>query len=376
MTNISEEFVDDILLFFVTFIPLIYFFPEPVLLLGCSHLTSLFCAKLLHAEKVNFYASLIGFICIFLTLVTDVLIFFFGICQFSFSDFCCQALNVVHMSCSGLLKNVLLGSLLTPLCCFNSVKSLMRGIRLWNQSANKNGTGMGALIVFQTTSMVLMILETQILSHGKLAFIIRIYSLFSIVLLINHVDSPLNNRDGGFFLIFMLDCINVCLQAFLFLKGEAPPIIFVFSLASFVTSIFLLLVVESKIPGGGRVDATFAFIYTLASTSIMVVIAFRLRHLFTPSFGMLYFFYVCSIPAKHHLCFFRLKSLASKITVVLFAVIDTGAVLVWILRFTGTTKIFGKTKQAKTEMFVAGCVISFALFTSVAQVVRKFIRSY
>ena len=137
MTNISEEFVDDILLFFVTFVPLIYFFPEPALLLSCSHLTSLFCGKLVQAEKVKFYASFVGFFCIFLTLVTDLLIFFFGICQFSFSEFCCQALDVVHMSCSGLLKNVVLGSLLTPLCFFNFVKSLMRFMKLWNQSKQK-----------------------------------------------------------------------------------------------------------------------------------------------------------------------------------------------------------------------------------------------
>lgn len=376
MTNISEEFVDDILLFFVTFVPLIYFFPEPALLLSCSHLTSLFCGKLVHAEKVKFYASFVGFFCIFLTLVTDLLIFFFGICQFSFSEFCCQALDVVHMSCSGLLKNVVLGSLLTPLCFFNFVKSLMRFMKLWNQSKNKNGAGMGALLVFQIATMVVMILESEILSYVKLAIIIRFYSLFSIVLLTIRVDSPLNNRDGGFFWVFMLDCINLCLQAFLILKGETPPIVFVFSLASFATSMFLLLVVESNIPGGGRVDASFAFIYTLASTSIMIVLAARLRYLFTPSFGLLYFFYVCSIPAKHHLCFFRSKNIASKVTVVLFTIIDAGAVVVWLLNFMvmGT---FGKTKQHKNyEMFIAGGVIFFATFTSIAQVVRKFIKSY
>jgi hypothetical protein len=61
---------------------------------------------------------------------------------------------------------------------------------------------------------------------------------------------------------------------------------------------------------------------------------------------------------------------------VLFTIIDAGAVVVWLLNFMvmGT---FGKTKQHKNyEMFIAGGVIFFATFTSIAQVVRKFIKSY
>ena len=89
---IAELFVEDALVYLVTYLPLLYFFSDPVLLFSISHLTSFLCAPGLYSRKngkLAFYQTVFAFLCVSITAIADATMLLRGVCQFLSGRGCC-----------------------------------------------------------------------------------------------------------------------------------------------------------------------------------------------------------------------------------------------------------------------------------------------
>jgi len=265
----AEYFVEDGLLFLVTFAPLLYFFSDPVLYLGCAHAVSLPCAASVFSRdgKIPFFSSLFGFFCVSATIIADAVLLFRGACQFETFAACCDFFQAANVSCS---RNPLLGTLLIPLAAFSVLKCAVRGYALFNGSESKRAPSLGALLVLKATAATVLISrgETE-RAHNKAAVILVAYAIFLLFVAMLEDAGPFAKRDGKFAVFFFLDAVNLCHQAYAYAVGEMLEALYFVSIASFSTSAFVVLTNAVGQPERGlKLGDAFAFFYTAAAASL------------------------------------------------------------------------------------------------------------
>ena len=369
----AEYFVEDGLLFFVTFAPLLYFFSDPVLYLGCAHAVSLPCAASVFSrrdEKISFFSSLFGFFCVSATIVADVALLFRGTCQFETFDACCVFFEAANVSCS---RNPLLGTLLIPLALFNLLKCAVRGHALFERSEYKRTPSLGSLLVLKATAATILVARTETERvHDKIAAILVAYAIFLLFVAMLEDNGPFARRDGKFAVFFFLDCVNLCHQAYAYAVDEMLEALYFISIASFATSAFIVLTnaVDQTKKKGLKLGDAFAFFYTAAAAAAMLYSAIECVGEISPWSSTLFFFFACAVVAKHHLCFFRDKrdKKIVRVFVVVFLVLEVVAIVALVMLTAG---VFGKIGDLR-KIFVAATVVVSALITSFVQMSRNF----
>lgn len=371
---IAEYFIEDGLFFLVTYLPLLYFFSDPVLLLGASHLTSFLCAVALYSKKnesVAFYQSLFAFFCVSFTFLTNAATLFRGACQFVSEVVCCEIFEFVSVPCT---KNPVLGVLLVPLAMFNIFRCLSRAYALYNFSEHKKAPGMGTLLVLKITTLLMFIArgktETE---YEKITLITTTYGALLLFVMMMDEKDPFNKRDGRFAWVFALDSLHMCHQAYAVGAEKTSLLIFYLSVGSFVISTLLLIATVGEKEKRHKLGDSFSFFYTALSVATLLYCGAVLNPLLSPWMAFAFFAYACSVAAKHHFCFFRDKKTnrhALEVAVV-FLIVDAAALMgcvVVLFAGLGNARI---RKENILEASLFGGVAAAALATSITQVVRK-----
>lgn len=370
---ISELFVEDALVYIVTYLPLLYFFSDPVLLFSISHLTSFLCAPALYSkqnESLAFYQTLFAFLCVSFTVISDSVMIVRGICQFISSKFCCEVFQFIDIPC---YKNPLLGVLLVPLTFFNIVRCLLRAYALYGATDYGKAPGLGILAGIKISLLALLVAGDKTeRDMQKLALILTTYSLLVLGIMTMDDKDPFRKRDGNFTWFFALDVGNLSLQALGMAAEETTPAAFYLAIASFSVAILLLIaVVENKGDcAGSKLGDTFAAYYTVVSVAVLLYCGVVLYPYFSPWVAFAYFSYAGGLAAKYHVCFFRDNSTFVLGAASAFFVVDFGAFLFGLLMFAGVGNV--KIRREKlTEAALFFAVATCALVTSVAQLWRR-----
>lgn len=370
---ISELFVEDALVYLVTYLPLLYFFSDPVLLFSVSHFTSFACAPALYLkqdESLTFYQTLFAFLSVSFTVISDSVMIVRGICQFVSSEFCCEVFQFIDIPC---YKNPLLGVLLVPLTFFNIVRCLLRAYAIYRATDHGKAPGLGILAGVKIASPALLIAGDR--TEGdkeKLALILATYLLIILGIMTMDEKDPFRKRDGNFTWFFALDVGNLSLQALGMAAGENTSATFYLAIASFsVATLLLITAVEKKEQrAGSKLGDTFAEYYTIVSVAVLLYCGIVLYPYFSPWVAFAYFLYAGGLAGKYHACFFRDNSTFVLAAAAAFVVIDFGALLFCLLMFAGVGNV--KIRREKlTEAALIFAVATCALITSVAQLWRR-----
>lgn len=369
---VSELFVEDALVYIVTYLPLLYFFSDPVLLFSVSHITSFLCAPALYSkqnDKLAFYQTLFAFLCVSFTIIADSAMIVRGVCQFVSSEFCCEVFQFVDIPC---YKNPLLGVLLVPLTFFNTARCLLRAYALYGATDHGKAPGLGILTGIKIASLALLVAGNKTeRDKEKLALILATYSLIILASMMMEEKDPFRKRDGIFAWFFALDVGNLSLQALGMAAGETTSAAFYLALASFsVATLLLIATVGDNEEGRTKLGDAFSTYYTAISVAVLLYCGGVLYPYFSPWVAFGYFLYAGTLAGKYHFCFFRKYDDGVLAAAVVFVAVDFGAVLFCLLMFAGVGNV--KIRREKlTEAALFFAVAACALVTSVSQLWRR-----
>lgn len=322
--SVSALFVEDALLFVVTFPLLVYFLDvQPVILVLATHVLSIPCAGLtygLRAEPDRFtiFCATLASI---LANLSDAGVALFCACQTFRFDFCCDFLRAFGVGCPSA------ATLPTVLFLFP--------VSLYNLAC---GLGRTSAIFSSTTSSSRDVFRK--------AFLVVMYSAYSVLLLAPDNDAPSNLLvlsvcyttlsvvASVFFLVqnlgksvaFFPTALILTLQVYLSLRDRYPAVYGVLPLSGYVLCANAAF---RSVPGDDAWSRTYAWISSAVGA---VVFVYSFDDL-SPSSGAAYAAYFCSFTAR--IVLFGLDShYLSLVFSIVFCLVDVcfASYAVWWLR--------------------------------------------
>lgn len=322
----STLFVEDSLLFVVTFPLLVYFLDvQPGILLLATHALSIPCAGLTHGtshERDHFVALFVSLACI-LTILSDAGVALFCSCQVFRFDFCCDFLRAFGVGCpdAATLPTVFF---LFPVSLYNLACGIGRASSILAfASPSSRDIFQTAFIVVSYAAYSVLLLTPDNDAPSNLLVLLVCYATLAVVgsFVFLAIEPSLGTSVAFFPTVFILT-----LQTFLSLRGRYPAVYGVFPLCGYA---LCLNSAFRSVPGDDAWSRTYAWI----ASSVGVVVFVNSFDDLSPSSGAAYAAYFCSFATR--VFFFSLDSHYASLTLsVAFCLFDVAfaSYAIWWLR--------------------------------------------
>ena len=322
--NVATLFVEDGLLFTVTFPSLVYFFGlQEVILLLSVHALSIPCAGLAYGSfrhRDDFVSFLVGLTSV-LTNVADLAAVLFCSCQVFRFDFCCDFLNTFGVGCPSALRLPTV-FFIFPVSLYNLACGLGRtSVAFLSASSASREVIRTAFLVVSYVAYAFILLVPDKDSPSNLLVLLVCYitlSLFASVIFLRH--SPNIGTTNA----LLPSIVILALQGYLSLRHRYPGVYMILPLCGVVLCVSSAL---RAVPGIDAWSRMYGWVASAAGALVFVIAFDDLR----PVVGTTYVAYFCSFAGR--VVLFGLDShylsLLFSVLLCLIDVVFATYVLVW-----------------------------------------------